>query len=163
ARRTPCLALRGAALGAGGDALARPARSGARRRRRVRVREGGSGSGPQRRDERPGRPDPRGDAGGLRRGTPLVGGAGRRRAGGPLVPRPPVRRRGARIPARGGERGMTGRAPAVIAGLLLLLGVAQVAALLARDEPYPFAAALLALLLAAGGATLGAFVALNRR
>ena len=58
---------------------------------------------------------------------------------------------------------MTGRAPAAIAGLLLLLGLAQLAALLARDEPYPFAAALLAVLLAAGGATLGAFVGMNRR
>lgn len=58
---------------------------------------------------------------------------------------------------------MTGRAPAAIAGLLLLLGLAQLASLLARNEPYPLAAALLALLFAAGGATLGAFVAINRR
>ena len=51
---------------------------------------------------------------------------------------------------------MTGRAPAAIAATLLLLGLAQSTALLARDEPYPLAAALLASLLAAGGATLGA-------
>jgi ABC-type multidrug transport system ATPase subunit len=54
-------------------------------------------------------------------------------------------------------------APAAMSAVLLLLGVSQLAALLARDEPYPLAAALLALLLAAGGAALGAFVAVNLR
>ena len=55
------------------------------------------------------------------------------------------------------------RAPAAIAALLLLLGLAQLLSLFPRDEPYPLAAAGLALLLMAGGAALGAFVAFNGR
>jgi ABC-type cobalamin/Fe3+-siderophores transport system ATPase subunit len=58
---------------------------------------------------------------------------------------------------------MRTHAPSALAGLLLLLGLAQLGALLLRDEPYPLAAALLGLLLAAGGATLAAFVAFNLR
>ncbi len=55
------------------------------------------------------------------------------------------------------------RAPSVIALVLVAAGAAQFLALGARDEPYPLAAAALALLLAGGGAALGAFVALNAR
>ncbi|HEX9578285.1 MAG TPA: ATP-binding cassette domain-containing protein [Myxococcales bacterium] len=55
------------------------------------------------------------------------------------------------------------RAMAGIAGLLLILGAAQLAALAVRDEPYPLAATALALLLAAGGAVLTAFILHNAR
>jgi ABC-type cobalamin/Fe3+-siderophores transport system ATPase subunit len=58
---------------------------------------------------------------------------------------------------------MTGRAPTAIAFVLLLLGLTQLVSLFVRDDPYPLAAALLALLLAAGGAALAAFVAINHR
>src|SRR4051812_10565717 len=58
---------------------------------------------------------------------------------------------------------MAGRAPTAIAFVLLLLGLTQLVSLFVRDDPYPLAAALLALLLAAGGAALAAFVAINHR
>ncbi|HTO98533.1 MAG TPA: hypothetical protein VMK66_15900, partial [Myxococcales bacterium] len=54
-------------------------------------------------------------------------------------------------------------ASAALSGILLALGFSQLAALLAREEPYPLAAALLALLLILGGAVLAAFVATNLR
>ena len=54
------------------------------------------------------------------------------------------------------------RAVASVAALLLAAGVAQLFALLVRDEPFPFAAAALALLFVAGGALLLAFIARNR-
>src|SRR5205085_1051841 len=53
------------------------------------------------------------------------------------------------------------RAPAGVAALLVVLGTSQLFALFFREEPFPFAAGLLALLLAAGGASLAAFVVLN--
>jgi ABC-type multidrug transport system ATPase subunit len=65
----------------------------------------------------------------------------------------PVRLREA-FPA--GFRVMSG-----VAGLLLALGAAQLCSLLVRDEPYPIAAAALAILLTAGGATLAAFIRRN--
>lgn len=58
---------------------------------------------------------------------------------------------------------MRTRAPSALGALLLLLGLAQLVALFLREEPYPLAAALLALLLAAGGAALAAFVVFNLR
>jgi ABC-type nitrate/sulfonate/bicarbonate transport system ATPase subunit len=59
---------------------------------------------------------------------------------------------------------MTGfRAMACIAGVLLGTGAAQLAALGVRDEAYPLSAAALALLLAAGGAVLAAFIFHNAR
>lgn len=50
---------------------------------------------------------------------------------------------------------------ALVAGLLLAVGVAQLCALAVRDDPYPMAAAALALLLMAGGAVIAAFIARN--
>lgn len=55
------------------------------------------------------------------------------------------------------------RAMALVAGCSVALGCAQLAALAVRDEPYPLAAAALALLLLGGGATLAAFVRYNLR
>ena len=55
------------------------------------------------------------------------------------------------------------RAASAMAGLLLAVGLAQLLALPTRDEPYPLAAAALALLLAGGGAVLVAFIRLNAR
>jgi ABC-type cobalamin/Fe3+-siderophores transport system ATPase subunit len=55
------------------------------------------------------------------------------------------------------------RAPAAIAGLLLVLGFAQTVALADRAEPYPLTAAMLALLLMGGGAVLAAFIRRNLR
>jgi energy-coupling factor transporter ATP-binding protein EcfA2 len=55
------------------------------------------------------------------------------------------------------------RAPAAIAGILLLLGFAHAASLVTREEPYPLAAVLLAALLFGGGAILGGFIRSNVR
>jgi ABC-type cobalamin/Fe3+-siderophores transport system ATPase subunit len=55
------------------------------------------------------------------------------------------------------------RAVAAMAGLLLAAGLAQLLALPGRDEPYPAAAAGLALLLAGGGWVLLAFIRRNVR
>jgi ABC-type multidrug transport system ATPase subunit len=55
------------------------------------------------------------------------------------------------------------RAPALIAPLLVATGIAQAVTLFFRAEPYPFAAAVLAMLLAGGGAVLAAFIAFNAR
>ena len=54
------------------------------------------------------------------------------------------------------------RALAALGVSLLAIGLAQLAALFVRDEPYPLSAAALALLLAAGGAVLIAFIHHNR-
>jgi ABC-type cobalamin/Fe3+-siderophores transport system ATPase subunit len=55
------------------------------------------------------------------------------------------------------------RALSVIAGALVVLGLAQLASLPGRDEPYPLAAAALAVLLAGAGSVLAAFIRLNAR
>ena len=55
------------------------------------------------------------------------------------------------------------RAPAAIAGILLVFGVAQAVALVDRVEPYPLSAATLAILLAGAGAVLAAFIRRNLR
>jgi ABC-type nitrate/sulfonate/bicarbonate transport system ATPase subunit len=54
------------------------------------------------------------------------------------------------------------RAVALVAALLLAVGFAQLCALAVREEPYPIAAAALALLLVSGGAVIAAFIARNR-
>jgi ABC-type nitrate/sulfonate/bicarbonate transport system ATPase subunit len=53
------------------------------------------------------------------------------------------------------------RAIALVAGLLVALGAAQLAALWVRDEPYPLSAAALALLLLGGGSVISAFILHN--
>src|SRR5438105_5999471 len=55
------------------------------------------------------------------------------------------------------------RAPAAIAGFLLVLGFAQAVALADRAGPYPVAAAMLALLLIGAGAFLAVFIRRNLR
>jgi len=55
------------------------------------------------------------------------------------------------------------RAMAFVAAGSAALGLSQLISLAVRDEPYPLAAALLALLLLGGGALLAAFVAWNLR
>src|SRR6267143_648555 len=165
--------LRGATLGPRRHAVAGPSGPRPRRRRRVRLRQGGSGSLDPAHLQRPGFADPRRHARGLGGRASLLGGAGRRRPGGPLGPRTPLRRRSAGVPGLGRERQVRVsaeidsllppgfRAASAMAGLLLAVGLAQLLALPARDEPYPLAAAALALLLAGGGAVLVAFIRLN--
>src|SRR5439155_17831051 len=167
--------LRGAALRPRRDALARPVGSGPRGGRRVRRREGGPGPRLASGLQRSRLADPRchgGDVGGR---SPLFRGAGRRRPRRPLVSRPPIRRGSPLVPERLGERDVTAhhavdallppgfRAPAAIAGILLVLGFAQAVALTDRAEPYPLTAAMLAILLMGGGAVLAAFIRRNLR
>ncbi len=53
------------------------------------------------------------------------------------------------------------RAVAAVGAILLALGLAQLCALAVRDEPYPLAAAALALLLSGGGGVIALFIARN--